>query len=103
MSEVEVPGAKRQKVSPIQHAAVFIEVTSALEAYFEGLHQCSVARLQDVWHPQAHLYGVSPDGKTVVDRDAPTLFAGVAARGNSEHLAKFDKIVNIDTASEKCA
>jgi len=103
MSAVEEPVGKRQKVSAIQNAAVFADVASALLAYFEGLHQCNVKRLQDVWHPEAHLYGVAPDGKSVVDRDAATFFAGVAARGNSEHLANFDKIVNIDTASDKCA
>jgi len=98
----EESSAKRQRTTAIQHAAVFTDVTIALEAYFEGLHQCNVERLQQVWHPKAHLYGIAPDGKSVVDRDAQTFFAGVATRGNSDHLAHFDKIVSIDTASQRC-
>jgi len=56
-----------------------------------------------VWHPEGHLYGIAPDGQSVVDRDAPAFFEGVARRGNSEHLAEHDRIVKIDTAGPRCA
>eukprot|EP00931_Biecheleriopsis_adriatica_P122561 TRINITY_DN97565_c0_g1_i1.p1 TRINITY_DN97565_c0_g1~~TRINITY_DN97565_c0_g1_i1.p1 ORF type:complete len:298 (+),score=79.61 TRINITY_DN97565_c0_g1_i1:30-896(+) len=95
--------AKRQRSCAPPKTPQFAEVVSALAAYFDGLHQCSVERLQEVWHPKAHLYGVAPDRKAVVDRDADTFFAGVATRGNSEHLAEFDRIEKIDFVSERCA
>eukprot|EP00427_Karlodinium_veneficum_P041580 CAMPEP_0169262322 /NCGR_PEP_ID=MMETSP1016-20121227/43644_1 /TAXON_ID=342587 /ORGANISM="Karlodinium micrum, Strain CCMP2283" /LENGTH=281 /DNA_ID=CAMNT_0009344837 /DNA_START=9 /DNA_END=852 /DNA_ORIENTATION=- len=94
MPEETEQAAKRQKSSVDKNIALFTEVASSLAAYFEGLHQCNIERLKEVWHPQAHLYGVGPDGKSVVDRDAPTFFAGVAARGNSD---------KIDIASTRCA
>ncbi|CAK0844011.1 unnamed protein product [Prorocentrum cordatum] len=59
--------------------------------------------VREVWHPEGHLYGIAPDGQSVVDRDAPAFFAGVARRGNSEHLAEHDRIVKIDTAGPRCA
>ena len=41
----------------------------ALEAYFDGLHNGDVDRFKEVWHPEGHLYWISPQGD-LVDRNA---------------------------------
>ena len=64
-------------------APLFSEVAASLAAYFDGLHQSDSARLAECWHPDARLYGLSPDGAELLERDAPTFFAGVDARAPS--------------------
>jgi hypothetical protein len=44
-------------------------VAVALEAYFDGLHNGDVDRFKEVWHPEGHLYWISPEGD-LVDRNA---------------------------------
>ncbi|CAE8640624.1 unnamed protein product [Polarella glacialis] len=83
-------------------AAQYSEIATALQAYFDGLHSCDVARFQEAWHPEGRLYGKAPDG-TLIDRDAGEFCAGIAARDKSEHLSEHDRINTIDVLSDSCA
>jgi hypothetical protein len=49
------------------------------------------------------LYGVSPDGSELIERDAATFLAGVQARSPSPELACHDQIISIDTCLSRCA
>jgi hypothetical protein len=84
-------------------APLFSEVAASLAAYFDGLHQSDSARLAECWHPDARLYGLSPDGAELLERDAPTFFAGVDARAPSPDLAAHDRIISIDSLRRNCA
>ena len=69
--------------------------------------QCGLANAGVVpcarWHEDGRLYGVSPDGAELVERDADTFMAGVEARSPSPELACHDQIVSIDTCLSRCA
>ncbi|CAJ1358035.1 unnamed protein product [Effrenium voratum] len=95
------PPAKRVKGAAAASAALFAEVATALEAYFDGLHSGKVERLREVWHEEGHLYGLAPDG-SLVDRSAAEFFKAVAAREPSQHLAEHDAIIRLDFASPRC-
>lgn len=79
----------------------FTEASTALEAYFEGLHRGDVSRMKEVWHSEGHLYWADSQGE-LVDRDASKFFAYIAENETSEHLAEHDQIVKLDFASERC-
>jgi len=82
------------------HAAV----ATALSAYFEGLHTCSVQLFMGVWHKEGHLYGVGPDG-ALVDRDADMFCSGIAARARSdtEEFTRHDKIMSLNALDANLA
>ena len=54
------------------------QVSTALEAYFEGLHRGDVSRMKEVWHSEGHLYWADSQGE-LVDRDGEQILRGVAA------------------------
>lgn len=49
------------------------QASTALEAYFEGLHRGDVSRMKEVWHSEGHLYWADSQGE-LVDRDASKFF-----------------------------
>jgi hypothetical protein len=54
------------------------------------------------WHDEGRLYGVSPDGSELLERDAATFLAGAAAREPSPTMACHDKIISIDSCLSRC-
>eukprot|EP00435_Cladocopium_sp_Y103_P029308 s189_g7.t1 len=89
--------SKRQRLA----SARFTEVAVALEAYFDGLHNGDVERFKEVWHPEGHLYWISPEGD-LVDRTAEEFLAYVEGNKKSPHLAEYDQIIRLDFASDRC-
>ena len=51
------------------------EIEKVLQVYFDGLHEASVEKLAQAFHPGAHLYHVGADGKVVVRTRAQWLEA----------------------------
>eukprot|EP00438_Fugacium_kawagutii_P027033 Skav201244 [mRNA] locus=scaffold3106:63765:65002:- [translate_table: standard] len=104
----DAPPAKRLRQTQLfSEATTLIPVTTALEAYFDGLHQCDAERLKDcqshqeVWHPRGRLYGLA--GSDLVDCDAETFFDRVAKRPRGrEELRQYDQIIRLDFASPRC-
>lgn len=89
--------SKRQRLA----SGRFTKVAEALEAYFEGLHNGDVDRFKEIWHPQGHLYWISPEGD-LVDRTAEEFMAYVEGNKKSPHLAEYDQIIRLDFASDRC-
>ena len=73
-------------------------MSTALEAYFEGLHRGDVSRMKEVWHSEGHLYWADSQGISLVDRDASKFFVtwmrlmgsvkGPSCHLKGDHIAK---------------
>ncbi|CAL1148735.1 unnamed protein product [Cladocopium goreaui] len=85
----QVEAETEAEVLPEVPEALDIEVAVALEAYFDGLHNGDVDRFKEVWHPEGHLYWISPEGD-LVDRNAEQFIAYVEENKKSPHLAEYD-------------
>jgi len=79
------------------------EIVDALQDYFDGFYAGDVARLQQVFHPNCHLYSAA-DG-SLADDDMTAVYARVEARENpaSRGDVRHDRILTIDRSGPECA
>ena len=81
----------------------FDEIAGALDAYFDGFHQGDVAKLEQIFHPAAHLYtaGAGP----LQDDPMEAVYARVRDRTPpaAQRQKRHDRIVTIDRASPEAA
>ena len=81
----------------------FDEIARALDLYFDGFHEGDVGKLQQIFHPAAHLYNAG-EGK-VQDDPIEVVYARVAGRVSpaANRQLRHDRIVTIDRAGPESA
>jgi hypothetical protein len=79
------------------------DIERALQLYFDGLYEGDTAKLEAVFHPESHLFGVT-DGK-LDDLPRGQWFAMVKERpsARSRDLPRRDWIVQIDRSGPNIA
>jgi hypothetical protein len=79
------------------------DIERALQLYFDGLYEGDTAKLEAVFHPESHLFGVT-DGK-LDDLPRGRWFAMVKERpsARSRDLPRRDWIVQIDRSGPNTA
>ena len=81
----------------------YAEIADSLENYFTGFFEGDVEKLQQVFHPSAHLYAAI--GGPLTDRDMEKVYEGVRGRESSENRGfdRFDRILAIDQSGPEAA
>ena len=84
-------------------SSAYAEITDALENYFRGFFEGDVEKLQQVFHPSAHLYAAI--GGPLTDRDMEKVYEGVRGRESSANRGfdRFDRILSIDQSGPEAA
>ena len=79
------------------------EITSLLQAYFDGLYDGDLDAFGRIFHANAHLYAT--DGSDVTDLPRQDYFAMIEARpsARSQGLKRHDRIVSIHKAGPNTA
>ena len=81
----------------------FDEIAGALEAYFDGFYEGDIAKLEQIFHPSAHLYSAT-DGPL---QDDPMDAVYARVRGRTPPAAtrqrRHDRIIMIDRSGPEAA
>lgn len=81
----------------------FAEIAQALEAYFDGFYEGDVGKLQQIFHPAAHLYSAT-EGPL---QDDPMEAVYARVRGRAAPAAtgqkRLDRILTLDRAGPEMA
>jgi hypothetical protein len=81
----------------------FDEIARALDAYFDGFYEGDVARLEQIFHPQAHLY--TAGAGSLQDDPMEAVYGRVRGRTPpaAQRQKRHDRIVTIDRAGPEAA
>jgi hypothetical protein len=81
----------------------FDEIARALDAYFDGFYEGDVGKLEQIFHPSAHLYSAA-DGP-LMDDPMDAVYARVRGRTPpaSQRQKREDRILSIDRSGPEAA
>ncbi len=81
----------------------YAEISAAMTKYFDGFYECDTDKLQQIFHPNCHLY-YAPDG-AFQDDNMETVYERVRQRvpPKSKGQPRMDKILAIDKSGETSA
>ena len=81
----------------------YVDVTRVLGKYFDGLYDCNIVLLGEVFYPSAQLATISDGNLTTIDM--PTWLALVEKRESSaaRREVRLDNILSIEFGSENTA
>lgn len=81
----------------------FAEIAQALEAYFDGFYEGDVSKLQQIFHPAAHLYSATEG--PLQDDPMEAVYARVRGRvaPAATRQRRQDRIVTLDQAGPEMA
>ena len=84
-------------------STAYAEIATALESYFTGFFDGDVEKLQQIFHPNAHLYAAI--GGVLTDRNMEKVYEGVRGRESSVErgFERFDRILSIDQSGPEAA
>ena len=81
----------------------FDEIARALDAYFDGFYEGDIGKLEQIFHPNAHLYSAA-DGP-LMDDPMDAVYARVRDRTPpaSQRQQRQDRILTIDRSGPEAA